>query len=49
MSDDDWGSAIMDDGTVVPLSPPKVGIPEEERKYLYKSSGLTIWTRKDEQ
>lgn len=46
--DDDWGYAIMADGSRVPLLPPADLIPEDEREYLVESPGLTLWTRKEE-
>jgi hypothetical protein len=46
MDDDDWGYAIMADGTHVPLQPPQFAIPEDEREYIIRTPRLTLWTRR---
>ena len=46
MSDNDWGYAIMSDGTKVPLQEPEALIPVERRRVVYKSQNLTMWVDK---
>lgn len=47
-SENDWGEAIMPDGSHVPLQPPPFEIPEDQREIIVDRPGLVLWTRKVE-
>ena len=43
----DWGEALCDDGSVVPLVAPAFDIPEDEREYIETGNpGLVLWTKR---
>lgn len=48
MSRNEWGYVVDGEGNEIPLDPPQFSIPEEEREYVYKSPGLTLWTQREE-